>query len=240
MTPAERNFELLIFDWDGTLADSEAIIVAALQKAITETGLQPRNAEAIRQIIGLGLHEALKQLYPAAADRVLQQLGDAYRQAYLMATTQPVPLFDGIRELLETLEGHGYLLAVATGKSRQGLDRALRDSDLHRYFAASRCADETLSKPDPLMLFELLEELDVSANSALMIGDSEYDMDMAQQAGIAALGVNSGVHDRERLLQCQALHCLETLNELPSWLAGYRHSDRAVSFSTYGQDSDTQ
>lgn len=218
MTVAERDFKLLIFDWDGTLADSEATIVAAMQTAIGQTALEPRSDAVIRQIIGLGLYEALSQLYPETGPSRLEQLAEAYRDAYLAATIEPVPLFPRAEEILYQLQSSGYLLAVATGKSRRGLDRALTENGLQHCFVASRCADETLSKPDPLMLHELLEEVDLPAQSALMIGDSEYDMEMAGRAGIAALGVNSGVHDRERLLQCKALHCLESLDELQSWL----------------------
>lgn len=237
---AERAFDLLIFDWDGTLADSEAVIVSAMQTAIAETGMEPRTAAAVRQKIGLGLYEALKQLYPAASEAGLQHLAEAYRDVYAAATVQPVPLFPAIRETLARLQARGYLLAIATGKSRRGLDRALAGNNLQKHFVASRCADETLSKPDPLMLYELLEELDISADAALMIGDSEYDMDMARRAGMAALGVISGVHDRERLLQCHALHCLESMDELPSWLAVGRHSSPTGTLTTFRQDSGTR
>ena len=217
---ARRNYELLVFDWDGTLADSEAIIVQAMQTAIQATGMPGRRAALIREVIGLGLMEAVTQLYPRSGNREAEALAMAYRDAWLEATVQPVPLFSAAGETLKLLQSRGYLLAVATGKSRRGLNRSLMETALEDMFIASRCADETLSKPDPLMLNELLEELDIKPGAALMIGDTVYDMEMAAQAGIDAVGINTGVHDRVRLLQCQALDCLDNLGQLPGWLTG--------------------
>lgn len=215
---APRDYELLVFDWDGTLADSEVIIVQAMQTAIQATGMPGRKASLIREVIGLGLPEAVRQLYPRSGSRDVEALATAYRDAWLAATIQPVPLFPSAGDILKLLQSRGYLLAVATGKSRRGLNRSLMETALEGMFIASRCADETLSKPDPLMLNELLEELDVNPEAALMVGDTAYDMEMAAQAGIDAVGINTGVHDRVRLLQCQALDCLDNLDQLPGWL----------------------
>lgn len=220
-----RPYELLIFDWDGTLADSEALIVQAMQTAVGQLHLPVRDAASIRNIIGLGLAEALQHLYDDQPEAVLQQLATAYQQTYLTAaTTQPVPLFESVQTTLAHLNNAGYKLAVATGKSRCGLERALAESRLSGFFAATRCADETLSKPDPLMLFELLEELDVPVKSALMIGDTEYDIAMARQAGITAVAVASGVHESRRLLQSGATACLDSVADITDWLAAKAQS----------------
>lgn len=226
-----RQYDLLVFDWDGTLADSEALIVQAMQTAIGAMGMPGREAGMIREIIGLGLVEAVAQLFPDAGDDDLRRLATAYRDAYLATTIQPVPLFPAARDTLQILHSRGYLLAVATGKSRRGLERSLTEHGLAHFFAASRCADETLSKPDPLMLNELLDELGIPPETALMIGDTAYDMEMAAQAGVDALGVNSGVHDSARLLQYRALDCLDTLGQLPDWLTA--RCLRSQSYTTY-------
>ncbi len=215
MKPA---YELLIFDWDGTLADSEAVIIQAMQTAIAELSLPARGADAIRDIIGLGLAEAVQRLYPRLPDATLRELATTYQHTYLAATTRPVPLFPDTAETLVTLRQAGYRLAVATGKSRRGLERALADSDLTALFAATRCADETLSKPEPLMLEELLAELAVPASAALMIGDSEYDIEMAGRAGVPALAVASGVHAGDRLVQSGAIDCIDSVAALADWL----------------------
>lgn len=222
--------ELLIFDWDGTLADSEAIIVQAMQTAIAELSLPARGADAIRDIIGLGLAEAVRRLYPRLPDATLRELATAYQHTYLAATTRPVPLFPGTTETLVTLRQAGYRLAVATGKSRRGLERALADSDLTTQFAATRCADETLSKPDPLMLRELLSELAVPVSAALMIGDSEHDIEMAGRAGVPALAVASGVHPADRLIQSGAIDCIDSVATLIDWLLAGR-TDSAASLT---------
>lgn len=218
--------ELLVFDWDGTLADSEAVIVQSMQVAADEVGLPPCPGHHIREVIGLGLLEAVAQLYPGRTAAEQAGLADSYRQHYLAATVRPVPLFDAVRPTLESLVQAGYLLAVATGKSRAGLDRALRESALTRFFAASRCADETASKPGPLMLQEILGELDVAADNAVMIGDTVFDMHMAVAAGMPALAVATGVHDRERLLQSGALACLDHIGGIGEWLSRPQHADR--------------
>jgi phosphoglycolate phosphatase len=215
-------FRLLVFDWDGTLMDSEARIVSSVSAAIADLGLPTRSTQAIGDIIGLGLPEAMQALFPdlPAGDRGM--LIDRYRHHFLEADPTPMPLFPGVRETLLTLSREGYLLAVATGKSRRGLDRALKESGLSSLFGASRCADETRSKPHPQMLVELMDALGAPGPQTLMIGDSEYDLQMAIAAGVASAGVGYGVKGCERLLDYEPLACFDTLLELPAWLRARR------------------
>jgi phosphoglycolate phosphatase len=215
------RFELVVFDWDGTLMDSEARIVDCIQSAFGELGLGVPSAEAARDIIGLGLEEAIAELAPEASVSTRADLVLGYRRQFLLTNETPSVLFPGAREVLDWLQGSGYRLAVATGKSRRGLDKSLAETGLGGVFHATRCADETFSKPHPQMLFELMDELGAAASQTLMIGDTEYDMQMAANAGVAALAVCYGVHAADRLLSHQPLACLESLHGLPGWLKGY-------------------
>ena len=214
-----NTFKLLVFDWDGTLMDSEAQIVASMNAAITDLGLPILPHRTISNIIGLGLQEAINALLPGRDSEFHARLVARYRHHFLFSTIAQAPLFEGAEQTLRTLHAAGYLLAVATGKGRQGLDRVLADTGLQSLFHASRCADETSSKPHPQMLQELMEELDVAADNTLMIGDTEYDLQMAINAGVGALGVSYGVHDDERLLQLEPLGLLHDIAQLPDWLA---------------------
>ncbi len=213
-----KNYQLLIFDWDGTLMDSAARIVSSFHAAIAEVELAPLPDQAIREVIGLGLTEAVRHLYPGESEARRDQLRARYRHHYLFANTIPTPLFPGAAEVLQQLEAQGYLLAVATGKSRAGLARALEETGLGPLFAATRTAEETVSKPEPQMLWEILEELDGHPETALMIGDSEYDMEMARRIEMDCLAVNYGVHDSQRLMTWQPRGCLNHIGELPDWL----------------------
>ncbi|HEX4895048.1 MAG TPA: HAD-IA family hydrolase [Solimonas sp.] len=213
-----KQVELLIFDWDGTLADSAAMIVGAMQRAITGLNLPPRPDEAIRELIGLGLNEGLQRLYPDVEVGHLRRLLDDYRSHWLAEGAGEAPLFAGSLEAIQSLHGEGLRIAIATGKSRRGLDRSLRHHiDLRNLLINSRCADETASKPDPLMLRELLAEEGLQPEQALMIGDTEYDMAMAQAIGMPALGVTCGVHAPERMLAAGACALIETVGALPAW-----------------------
>jgi len=212
------HYSLLVFDWDGTLMDSEARIVACLTRAIDELGLEPRSPRALSNIIGLGLKEAMLSLYPEADEILLEAFVRHYRQHFLSDRQLPSELFSGALDALQQLHGQGYLLAVATGKSRRGLDLSLDETGCRDLFHATRCADETFSKPHPQMLLEIMAVLDVKPEETLMIGDTEYDMLMASQAGTAALAVDYGVHDRQRLLEQQPLSCLSDIRELLDWL----------------------
>jgi len=211
-------YKLLIFDWDGTLMDSQARIVNCLRAACVQQGQPPRSDEEYSNVIGLGLQEALQRLFPGADHRSIDDLAQAYRHEYLVSNDTPSALFPGVAELLQDLEQRGHWLAVATGKGRQGLDQSLAQTGLVNRFHSTRCASETRSKPHPQMLEEILQQLGMDADDALMIGDSEYDMEMATNAGMAALGVSYGVHTAERLLRHQPLSCLHHVDELAHYL----------------------
>lgn len=215
-----RPYDLLIFDWDGTLSDSAALIVGTMQAAIKALDLPPREDVQIRELIGLGLIEGLSILYPDHDPVHLQQVLGAYRKHWLAKVTiQEAPLFAGAAETLQALHEAGYRLAIATGKSRVGLDRALAaEPALGRLIELSRTADETASKPDPLMVKEILDESGVPAARALVIGDTEYDAAMAAGAGAAALGVACGVHEEARILAAGACAVLPMTSDLPAWL----------------------
>jgi phosphoglycolate phosphatase len=212
------NFKLIVFDWDGTLMDSEAKIVACIQAAFEGVGERAPSQEAARNVIGLGLVEAMATLWPDAGAAQWSRVADRYRYHFLRADETPSSLFSGARELVDWLLDRDYLVAVATGKSRRGLDIALEGTGLAGRFHASRCADETFSKPHPEMLLQIMDELGVGGVDTLMVGDTEYDIQMASNAGANALAVCYGVHDRERLLLQRPLGCLETLDEMRSWL----------------------
>lgn len=211
-------FDLLVFDWDGTLMDSEARIVACLEAAVSECGLPARDRDSLRNVIGLGLTESVLALYPEAGVDTVARFINCYRKHFLSLNRTSSDLFPGAREMLVSLNQQGYLMAVATGKSRRGLDRALQETDSAAMFHCTRCADEAYSKPHPYMLLDIMDRLAVSPHRTLMIGDTEYDMLMAQNAGTAALAVDYGVHDRERLLKHQPLACLDNISALVTWL----------------------
>ena len=213
-----NSTQLIVFDWDGTLMDSEARIVACLRAAIEETGLAHRPDEALRNIIGLGLREALVTLYPDGNDQQHDDLVTHYRHHFLDSNETPSPLFDGAEQLIRDLHAQGHFLAVATGKGRQGLDKVLEETALGEYFHYTRCADETRSKPHPQMLLEIMDWLGTEPANTLMVGDTEFDLQMARNAGARALGVSYGVHDKARLLACDPLACLDSLAEVAAWL----------------------
>ncbi|MFK5893538.1 MAG: HAD-IIIA family hydrolase, partial [Pseudomonadota bacterium] len=184
-----KKYKLVIFDWDGTLMDSQQKIVSALQYVINDMKLDTKSNDELKNVIGLGLTEAIFHLYPQFSDTKNHQFADLYRAAFL-SSRQPAPLlFNGVVEMIHQLESLGVMLAVATGKSRNGLQQSMQDSGLKHYFHASRCADETCSKPNPQMLEELLDEFSLSAKDALMIGDTEYDMEMANNIKMDAFAV---------------------------------------------------
>lgn len=216
--PELHAIELVVFDWDGTLMDSEARIVASMQAAFTEVGYEPPPSTAIREVIGLGLEEAILRLPGISADDALPKIIARYRHHYLVANATPTPLFEGAQALIEALHQRGYLLAVATGKSRRGLDQALDESELRSWFHATRCAEETASKPHPGMLLELMDELGVRPANTLMVGDTDYDLLMAQNAGVRALAVGYGTQPAQRLLEHKPLACAPSIAVLADWL----------------------
>ncbi|MCW9055934.1 MAG: HAD-IA family hydrolase [Gammaproteobacteria bacterium] len=211
-------YKLLIFDWDGTLMDSETRIVNCLRAACVENGFAAQSNEQLKDVIGLGLKEALMRLHPDKTETVIEKLADTYRQQYLETNETHSALFPGVENLLAELEDQGYWLAVATGKGRQGLDMSLEETQLHGRFHVTRCASETLSKPHPRMLEEILHFTGLNAEDALMIGDTEYDMEMARNANMHALAVSYGVHAVDRLLKHNPVGCLHDITELPDYL----------------------
>jgi len=211
---------LLIFDWDGTLSDSTGIITRAMQRAAADLGWPVPEPEAVHNIIGLGLPEALNELYPDRREAGYEALKERYRRHYLAEDqAAPARFFPQVMETLTQLRDQGHRLAVATGKSRQGLDRVFEAMALHGFFHASRCADETASKPHPLMLRELLEELDGKPEAAVMVGDTEYDMAMAQSAGMARIAVSYGAHAVERLQAYEPALFLDQFGDIRDWPA---------------------
>lgn len=228
------RFKLLVFDWDGTVMDSAPRIVACIRAAIQDLGLEARSEGAIRNIIGLGLREAIDTLFPGQDDGFHQRFTDCYRHYFLGADPTPAVLFPSADTVLQTLHEEGYLLAVATGKGRRGLDKVLEESGLRELFHVTRCADETRSKPHPQMLLEIMDELAVAPEHTLMIGDTEYDMEMANNAQAFALAVTYGVHERARLLRHNPLGSVDAISELPGWLRQGRGAS-AAAFPGLGQ-----
>lgn len=212
------SFDLIVFDWDGTIMDSAAEIVGAMQQAIADLGLPERSPEAMRELIGLGLDDVLERLFPELDIRRVKALLAAYRSRYTTAPAGGGRLFPGVRETLADLRTSGRTLAVATGKSRRGLDRGFAETGLGHFFRVSRCADETAPKPAPDMLEDILLRTAVEPHRALMVGDTEFDMAMAAAAGVAAVGVACGVHDAGRLHVAGAVTVLEDVTALPRWL----------------------
>ncbi len=211
------EYRLIVFDWDGTLMDSIARIVTSMQRAFVDTGLRSPASKDVEEIIGLSLGKAIKLLAPNDDESILENISDRYRHHFVDASEIPMPMFPYAMPMLESLKAQGYLLGVATGKARRGLDRVFGDIDCHHLFDATRCADETESKPHPKMLNELMQELNVPAEQTLMVGDTEFDMVMASNAGVDAVGVSYGVHTRERLLENQAVECVDSIEQLHNW-----------------------
>jgi phosphoglycolate phosphatase len=212
-----KRFELIVFDWDGTLLDSAGMIVNCIRAAAMDLGLSPPPEDRARRVIGLGLQEALQQAMPDLAPMRYAEMAERYRHRYLSCDHE-LPLFDGAAELVHVLAAQGYRLAVATGKSRQGLTRAFAASGLEPCFHASRCADECHSKPHPQMLEELMDELGTAPEHTLMIGDTTYDLQMAANAHVAALAVAYGVHPRQALTALAPLYCANSVADLADWL----------------------
>lgn len=213
----QHRFDLLIFDWDGTLMDSAGVIAACIQAASRDMRLPEPSREDASHVIGLGLREALEMLFPGLPEAAHPELANHYRRHFL-AQDAEIPLFDGARELIEELHVGGHLLAVATGKARRGLDRAFEHSGLAPFFHASRTADETFSKPHPAMIEQLLDELMIQPERALMIGDTSHDLAMARNAGVASLAAGFGAHPPESLAEYDPLAVCHSFAELAAWL----------------------
>ncbi|WP_317928802.1 HAD-IIIA family hydrolase [Halioxenophilus sp. WMMB6] len=207
---------LFVFDWDGTLCNSLDKIVRCLQEAANLANLEDLSAAEAKSVIGLALPEAIQQLLPDEDISTRAQVADFYRDAFNRDTSQP-QLFDGAKETLLELKERGYRLAVATGKSRAGLDRGLYETGLQNFFCATRCADETASKPNPKMLLELLAELNMCHTRAVMVGDTTFDLAMANAAGMRGIGVSFGSHSVAELNQHRPAVIIDHIKELLGW-----------------------
>ena len=212
-----RRFDLIAFDWDGTLFDSTLLITRSIQQAVCDDGgSMPSDAQA-SYVIGMGLMQALAHAAPDVPPEQYPRLGERYRHHYL-ACQHDISLFDGVLPLLADLKSRHHWLTVATGKSRRGLDETLRHVELQGVFDGSRTADETAGKPSPQMLFELMREFGVEPERTLMIGDTTHDLQMALNAGCASLGVSYGAHDPAAFAALQPLHVAHSVRELHDWL----------------------
>jgi len=212
------RFDLIVFDWDGTLFDSTALITRCIQAACRDIGVAVPSDRDASYVIGLGLNEALAHAAPGLSPERYPELARSYRHHYF-ADQHEVTLFDGVPELLDGLRQRRHFLAVATGKSRLGLNSALDSSGLGALFDATRTADETAGKPHPQMLLELMEELGVPPERTLMIGDTTHDLLLAGNAGAAAVGVGYGAHSAHALQSLAPLHVAADVAELAAWLA---------------------
>ena len=211
-----KRYDLIVFDWDGTVMDSTAVISGSIQAACRDLGLNIPDDETARHVIGLGLDQALRYAVPDMPEAMRPELVDRYRHHFL-AQDEAIPLFEGARETIAELHDAGYRLGVATGKSRAGLNRAMEATGMKDYFHATRTADQTLSKPDPAMLFELMDELGASAERTLMVGDTTHDVQMAQNAKVDVVAVGHGAHPPQQLRELNPLALVVDFAELREW-----------------------
>jgi len=215
---ARKQFDLIVFDWDGTLMDSTATIVRCIQAAARDLGLPVPRDDKAAHVIGLGLHEAMQAVLPDIDPTWYPRMVERYRYHFLSRDHELV-LFPGVRDMLQELSQEGYFLAVATGKSRVGLNRAMNDVKVLSLFDATRCADETFSKPHPAMLQELTRELGQDMRRTVMIGDTSHDLLMANNAGAAGVAVQYGAPPVEQLTACNPVYSAATVAELHQWLS---------------------
>jgi phosphoglycolate phosphatase len=213
-----RNFDLIVFDWDGTLFDSTALIARCIQSACADLGVPVPGDREARYVIGLGLADALQHAVPSLPRERYRELAERYRHHYF-ARQHEVVFFEGTLEMLHALKARNHLLGVATGKSRRGLNEVLEGSALHGLFDATRTADETASKPHPRMLLELMAEFGVAPGRTLMIGDTTHDLQLAANAGTAAVGVGYGAHEHDAFAEFAPRHVAHSVAELAEWLA---------------------
>lgn len=211
------RYSLIVFDWDGTLIDSASEIVECIQQAARDLGLAVPPRERASHVIGMGLRDSLRHAVPDLPEARMPEFVECYRREF-RSREDRMRLFAGVPELLEALRARGHALAVATGKSRRGLDRALDASGLRPYFVASRCADETEPKPHPAMLHELMQQLASAPDAALMVGDTSHDVRMAAAAGVDCVAVCYGAHAEDDLRALQPRACLASVPELRQWL----------------------
>ncbi|WP_416308413.1 HAD family hydrolase [Neptunicella sp. SCSIO 80796] len=212
------KYKLVIFDWDGTLMDSTPKIVSSVQNAALRAGLTKPSDEQVNDIIGLSLRIGLDRIFALGNSPVMEQLVDLYRDEYLFSNQTPSPMFDGSLGLLDTLQQRQQIMAVATGKLRRGLDEVWQVTGAKHYFASSRCADEAESKPSPDMLLQLLSELGIDSQDAVMIGDTEHDMKMAEAIDMPRIGVSYGAQPPEKLHKHRPLTIVDRVDDLINWL----------------------
>ena len=221
MTTRPRQFDLIVFDWDGTLFDSTALIARCIQAACADVGAAVPSDKDANYVIGMGLVEALQHAAPGLPRERYPELGKRYRHHYF-AKQHEIVLFDGTLDMLAALRERNHWLGIATGKSRSGLDEALNSVQLKGVFHATRTADETASKPNPQMLIELMSEFGVDPERTLMIGDTTHDLQLAANAGTARVGVSYGAHDSAVFAEFEPLHVADSVANLHDWLT--RHA----------------
>ena len=209
MNNLNNPYSLLVFDWDGTLIDSIEQITSSLQAASKIVFHEKVTEEAARNVIGLGLQEAVERLHPNKPQALIEKMADVYRHHYLHENKVPAPLFEGVIDMLDELLNKGFTLAIATGKSRAGLDHSLVEHPVSHYFTSTRCAGENQSKPHPEMLLGILNDTQKDARHTLMIGDSEHDLMMAKNANVDSVAVTHGAHTADRLMEHKPLLCLD-------------------------------
>lgn len=213
-----KKYELIIFDWDGTIIDSQAHIIKSMKNALVDEGLFVPQDEHIRHIIGLSLDSAIQTLCPELDNLAIQRIAENYRKHFFAEATESSVLFNGVADIIRDLHAAGYYLAVATGKGRHGLDIALHKTGLQPFFHITRCADETRSKPDPLMLDEILTDLDLDPRQAIMVGDTSYDMDMAGNIKMDCIAVTYGMHDKQHLENSHPTHFIDSITQLSQYV----------------------
>ena len=212
------SYELIIFDWDGTLMDSTSVIAASLRSACEDIGIAIPSERDAKFVIGLGLADSFNHVAPDLGEDGRRRLAERYRHHFL-ARESEMPLYEGVTEMLADLHGRGLRLAVATGKARRGLERALDLTGLRSWFEATRCADEGFAKPHPDMLLMLMDMTGVDPSATVMVGDTTHDLDLAANAGVDAIAVSYGAHDAQLLSTRPAKARVASVKELHGWLA---------------------
>ena len=219
MNNKNSPYSLLVFDWDGTLIDSIEQITNSLQAASKIIHNEEITEDAARGVIGLGLEEAVERLHPNKEKSLTKKMADAYRHHYFNDNNVPAPLFEGVTEMLDELKNAGFILTIATGKSRAGLDHSIAEHDIGHYFSTTRCAGEYRSKPHPEMLLGIINDSKIKTEHTLMIGDSEHDLMMANNAGVDSIAVTHGAHSADRLMEHNPLLCLDSVADLSKFLS---------------------
>ncbi|RLU01447.1 HAD family hydrolase [Ketobacter sp.] len=212
------QYQLIVFDWDGTLMNSLSRIADCMQAAARDLALTPATDQQVHDVVGLALDIAIQRLHPQLDGHQVAQMRERYSHHYVVAESTPSPFYGGIPEMLGSLSAKGALLSVATGKSRKGLSRVFAAHGVESLFHSSRCADETRSKPEPDMLLEILAMHGLNPDQAVMVGDTEFDLEMARRAGVDSVGVTWGAHDITRLQRHHPKVCVDSVASLSNWL----------------------